>query len=120
MLDADFSKDLSGAASNLECGRWVNDAAQPLIYKGVVFNEMKGVYSSPDQLHFRALKKALFRGHPIYAIDSGGDPRAIPSLTYEQFKSFHEQYCRPTVTRHPCSCQPSDRMLVSPAYSHSS
>jgi len=77
----------------------VSEPSQPLKYKGVVFNEMKGVYSSPDQLHFRALKKALFQGHPIYAIDSGGDPRAIPTLTYEQFKAFHERYYHPTNAR---------------------
>eukprot|EP00325_Prymnesiales_sp_UTEX-LB-985_P015269 CAMPEP_0174760896 /NCGR_PEP_ID=MMETSP1094-20130205/108996_1 /TAXON_ID=156173 /ORGANISM="Chrysochromulina brevifilum, Strain UTEX LB 985" /LENGTH=1149 /DNA_ID=CAMNT_0015966839 /DNA_START=20 /DNA_END=3471 /DNA_ORIENTATION=+ len=71
-------------------------ADAPLTYKGVVFNEMKGVYSSPDQRHYRALKRALFTDHPIYAIDSGGDPRAIPSLTYDSFKSFHQKYYHPS------------------------
>mmetsp|Transcript_45662 Transcript_45662/g.140731 ORF Transcript_45662/g.140731 Transcript_45662/m.140731 type:complete len:1065 (+) Transcript_45662:44-3238(+) len=71
-------------------------AEEPLTYKGVVFNEMKGVYSSPDQLHYRALKKALFRGHPIYAIDSGGDPRSIPTLTYDAFADFHRRYYHPS------------------------
>ena len=61
----------------------------PLTYKGVVFNEMKGVYSSADSLLYRELQKHLFAGHPIYSIDSGGDPRAIPDLTYEQFANFH-------------------------------
>jgi len=74
----------------------VDDAEGPLKYKGVVFNEMKGVYSSPDQLHYRALKKALFRGHPIYAIDSGGDPRSIPTLTYDAFADFHRRYYHPS------------------------
>merc|ERR1719326_750746 len=50
----------------------------PLTYKGVVFNEMKGVYSSADSLLYRSLQKHLYTGHPIYSIDSGGDPRAIP------------------------------------------
>ena len=81
----------------------VADAGEPLKYnlkyKGVVFNEMKGVYSSPDQLHYRALKSALFRGHPIYSIDSGGDPRAIPSLTYEAFSNFHKTYYHPANAR---------------------
>ena len=77
----------------------VNDAEAPLKYKGVVFNEMKGVYSSPDQLHYRAMKKALFRGHPIYSIDSGGDPRAIPTLTYEAFSNFHKTYYHPANAR---------------------
>ena len=75
------------------------DPAKPLKYKGVVFNEMKGVYSSPDQLHYRTMKKALFRGHPIYSIDSGGDPRAIPTLTYDAFRSFHQTYYHPSNAR---------------------
>jgi len=72
---------------------------KPLSYKGVVFNEMKGVYSSADQLHYRAVKKALFRGHPIYSIDSGGDPRAIPTLTYDAFEAFHKTYYHPANAR---------------------
>ena len=45
----------------------------PLIYKGVVFNEMKGSYSSPDGLLFRYAKQALFPNN-AYSFDSGGDP----------------------------------------------
>ena len=67
----------------------------PLIYKGVVYNEMKGVYSSPDSRNYRAMKKALFRDHPIYGVDSGGDPRAIPRLTYDAFVDFHRKYYHP-------------------------
>ena len=70
-----------------------------LTYKGVVFNEMKGVYSSADQLYYRATQRALFRGHPIYGIDSGGDPAAIPSLSYEAFRAFHERYYHPANAR---------------------
>lgn len=55
----------------------------------------QGVYSSADQRHYRAVKRALFAGHPIYSIDSGGDPRAIPTLTYEAFESFHRTYYHP-------------------------
>ncbi len=60
---------------------------------------MKGVYSSADQRHYRAVKRHLFRGHPIYSIDSGGDPRAIPSLTYEAFEAFHRTYYHPANAR---------------------
>ena len=73
--------------------------AQPLSYKGVVFNEMKGVYSSADSRHYRAIQRHLFRGHPIYSIDSGGDPRAIPALTYEAFEAFHKTYYHPANAR---------------------
>lgn len=73
----------------------LNDPNAPLIYKGVVFNEMKGAYSSPDSLLYRHSKAALFPDN-AYAHDSGGDPRAIPDLTYEQFKAFHETYYHPS------------------------
>ena len=61
----------------------------PLAYKGVVFNEMKGAYSSPDNLLGRYSQQATFPDI-TYGVDSGGDPAVIPDLTYEQFKRFHE------------------------------
>ena len=66
----------------------------PLIYKGVVFNEMKGVYSAPDSLLQRYSQQTLFPDN-TYQFDSGGDPAVIPDLTYEQFKSFHDRYYHP-------------------------
>ena len=65
----------------------LDDPANPLTYKGVVFNEMKGAYSSPDSLLARTIQHSLFPKH-VYGIDSGGDPRNIPDLTYEAFKSL--------------------------------
>jgi hypothetical protein len=73
----------------------LDDPAAPLTYKGVVFNEMKGAYSSPDNLLARTIQQSLFPKH-IYGIDSGGDPRNIPDLTYAAFKSFHETYYHPS------------------------
>ncbi len=70
----------------------------PLTYKGVVFNEMKGAYASPDSLVARYSEQSLFPDN-AYGFDSGGDPEAIPSLTYEQFKSFHETYYHPSNAR---------------------
>ena len=58
-----------------------------------------GVYSSPDSLLYRAMQQHLFRGHPIYSIDSGGDPTAIPALTYEAFADFHRTYYHPANAR---------------------
>ncbi|KAL4419647.1 hypothetical protein ABPG77_000544, partial [Micractinium sp. CCAP 211/92] len=57
----------------------------PLTFKGVVFNEMKGVYSSPDAVNGRVTQSALFPNN-TYVEDSGGDPVAIPELTFEEFK----------------------------------
>ncbi len=70
----------------------------PLMYKGVVFNEMKGAYSSPENLLFRVTKEALSPDTP-YGFDSGGDPQVIPNLTYEQFKQFHKTYYHPANAR---------------------
>ena len=53
--------------------------------KGVVFNEMKGVYSSPDSVNQRTVQHSLFPDN-TYGEDSGGDPKVIPELTFEEFK----------------------------------
>ncbi|HQY90034.1 insulinase family protein [Caldilinea sp.] len=67
----------------------------PLVYRGIVFNEMKGVYSSPDAILGRAANQGLFPDN-AYGLDSGGDPRVIPQLTYAQFKAFHTAYYHPS------------------------
>jgi len=70
----------------------------PLIYKGVVFNEMKGVYSSPDSLLNRESQRSLYPD-TTYGVDSGGDPRVIPDLSFEQFADFHKKFYHPTNSR---------------------
>jgi Zn-dependent M16 (insulinase) family peptidase len=75
----------------------LEDPSDPVIYKGVVFNEMKGAYSDPDGVQEEAIFKSLFPDN-LYRYDSGGDPRAIPDLTYKQFTQFHETYYHPTNT----------------------
>ena len=55
--------------------------------KGVVFNEMKGVYSSPDSVNQRTVQHSLFPDN-TYGEDSGGDPKIIPQLTFEEFQVF--------------------------------
>ncbi|MBW1801786.1 MAG: insulinase family protein, partial [Deltaproteobacteria bacterium] len=70
----------------------------PLSYKGVVFNEMKGAYSSPETLLAEYSQQSLFPD-TIYGLDSGGDPKQIPQLTYAQFKAFHETYYHPSNAR---------------------
>ena len=62
--------------------------------QGVVYNEMKGSYSSFDSVSDDEIQKVIHEGTP-YVYDSGGDPMEIPSLTYEQFKAFHKKYYCP-------------------------
>ncbi|NLF01634.1 MAG: peptidase M16 [Anaerolineales bacterium] len=76
----------------------LNSPDEPLSFKGVVYNEMKGAYSSPDGLIGRYTEQALFPDN-AYNFESGGDPRVIPSLTYEQFKDFHTRYYHPSNAR---------------------
>ena len=73
----------------------INDPNESLTFKGVVFNEMKGAYSSPDGVLSKRIGQSLFPKH-IYGVDSGGDPRNIPDLTYENFKKFWETYYHPS------------------------
>jgi presequence protease len=70
----------------------------PLQYKGVVFNEMKGAYSSPETVLDDKSQQTLLPD-TIYGVDSGGTPEFIPDLTYEQFKQFHETYYHPSNSR---------------------
>jgi Zn-dependent M16 (insulinase) family peptidase len=70
----------------------------PLTYKGVVYNEMKGVYSSPDSLLMRASQRSIFPAN-TYSVDSGGDPRVIPELSFEQFSEFHHRFYHPSNSR---------------------
>ncbi len=70
----------------------------PLTYKGVVFNEMKGAYSNPDDVLADKVRVSLFPDTP-YGVDSGGDPKVIPNLTYQNFKAFHDKFYHPSNAR---------------------
>ena len=72
---------------------WHLEAADDgsLSYNGVVFNEMKGALSDPDEVLSLALSRALFPQSP-YRFESGGAPRAIPTLTYEGFLDAHARH----------------------------
>lgn len=65
-----------------------------IIYNGVVYNEMKGAFSSPEQVVMRESRHALFPD-TTYGVESGGDPEFIPNLTYEAFKNFHHRFYSP-------------------------
>ncbi len=66
-----------------------------LTYNGVVYNEMKGVFSSGDDILARRIQDALLPD-TAYGWESGGDPEFIPNLTQEQFVSFHKKYYHPS------------------------
>lgn len=68
---------------------------EPLSYNGVVYNEMKGAFSSPEGVLDRVILNTLFPD-TSYANESGGDPDDIPDLTYEQFLDFHRTYYHPS------------------------
>lgn len=72
-----------------------DDPNSELAFKGVVFNEMKGALSSPVQRLGLALQSRLFPT-TTYHHNSGGDPEAIPDLTYEQLKAFHARHYHPS------------------------
>ncbi|MGM0496801.1 MAG: insulinase family protein, partial [Bacteroidota bacterium] len=73
----------------------LNSKDAPVQYKGVVYNEMKGAFSSPSRVLNYHIYKNLFPDN-TYGNSSGGYPKAIPKLSYEEFKNFHEKYYHPT------------------------
>ncbi len=100
-MDAVFSPNMlkNPAVFMQEGWRYEYDEKEnALSYNGVVYNEMKGAYSSPDELGASCLNKALYNG-TSYGYDSGGDPTHITELTYEGFKAAHEKYYHPSSAR---------------------
>ena len=66
-----------------------------LTLNGVVYNEMKGAFSSPDDVLEREIMNSLYP-HTTYGCESGGDPEVIPELTYEEFLDFHRKFYHPS------------------------
>ena len=73
----------------------MDDPDGELTISGVVYNEMKGAFSSPEGVLDRVILNSLFPD-TSYANESGGDPEVIPELTYEQFLDFHRKYYHPS------------------------
>lgn len=73
----------------------LEDKDAPLTINGVVYNEMKGAYSSADEMLQTAITKALFPNN-TYSKDSGGNPQHIPELTYEAYIEFYKKYYHPS------------------------
>ena len=73
----------------------LDDPEGELTISGVVYNEMKGAFSSPEGVLDRVVLNSLFPDN-AYSVESGGDPEVIPELTYEQFLDFHRKYYHPS------------------------
>ncbi len=98
-LDATFFPRLSQDSFQQEGIRFefedTTDPTSGLRYKGVVFNEMKGALATPHTAVAKAMGKALYPGL-TYENVSGGDPKDIPNLTWEQLRSFHALHYHPS------------------------
>ncbi|WP_272698896.1 insulinase family protein [Desulfovibrio sp. Fe33] len=95
-LDAVFHPRLT--ENTLKQEGWHYELESPdrdMTYKGVVFNEMKGAYSSPDSVLYEQSQHSLFPDI-TYGLDSGGDPAVIPDLTFERFMAFHRDHYHPS------------------------
>ncbi|EHB04995.1 Presequence protease, mitochondrial [Heterocephalus glaber] len=75
-----------------------SDPQTPLIFKGVVFNEMKGAFVNNERIFSQNLQNKLLPDH-TYSVISGGDPLCIPELTWEQLKQFHATHYHPSNAR---------------------
>ncbi len=95
-LDAVFHPNLTPYTLKQEGWHYdLTDASELMAFKGVVFNEMKGAYSDPNNLLARLNQQSLFPDN-TYGVDSGGDPAVIPDLAFEQFMDFHRTYYHPS------------------------
>ena len=97
-LDAVFYPNIYKTKEILMQEGWHYDLEKKedeLTYKGVVYNEMKGAFSSPEGILMRKIQETLFPDN-TYSNESGGDPKYIPDLTYEQFIDTHKKYYHPS------------------------
>jgi presequence protease len=74
------------------------DERARLTISGIVYNEMKGAFSTPERIGQALTIQSLFPGTP-YGVESGGRPEAIPDLTYDAFRDFHRRFYSPTNAR---------------------
>jgi len=116
-LDAVFFPRISREVFLQEGWHYERDADGQLSRSGVVYNEMKGVYSSPDSVLAEFSQRLLFPD-TTYGVDSGGDPDIIPTLTYEDFVAFHRDHYHPGNARFFFSGDddPTERLRLLDAY----
>ncbi|MGL6193332.1 MAG: insulinase family protein, partial [Thermoguttaceae bacterium] len=96
-LDAVFYPRLKNDPLMLMQEGWhyeIDEETDELIYNGIVYNEMKGAFSSPTGLLYRTIGKCLYPDG-TYGKESGGDPAAIPDLTQKMFVDFHDKFYHP-------------------------
>ena len=97
-LDSVFSPNIYKEQNIFRQEGWhyeLNSPEDELTLNGVVYNEMKGAFSSADGVLDREILRSLFPDTP-YSNESGGDPQVIPELTYEAYLDFHRQYYHPS------------------------
>ncbi len=97
-LDAVFYPNIYDTKKIFQQEGWhyeMEDENSELGINGVVYNEMKGAFSSADEVVAREIRKSLFPD-TTYGIESGGDPDVIPELTYEDYLDFHRKYYHPS------------------------
>ena len=97
-LDAVFHPNIYREEKIFKQEGWhyeMENAEDDLTINGVVYNEMKGAFSSPDDVLWREIMNSLYP-HTAYAVESGGDPDVIPELTYEDFLAFHQKFYHPS------------------------
>lgn len=73
----------------------IENSDDPIIYNGVVYNEMKGAFSDPEEVLKNKIFESLYP-ETCYRFESGGDPEVIPELTNEAFTAFHKKYYHPS------------------------
>ena len=98
-LDAVFHPNIYKKEEIFKQEGWhyeLEDKDAPVTSNGVVYNEMKGAFSSPEGVLDRVVLNSLFPD-TTYSNESGGDPEVIPELTYEQYLDFHRKFY------HPCN-----------------
>ncbi|MCR4903785.1 MAG: insulinase family protein [Butyrivibrio sp.] len=97
-LDAVFYPNIYQTQNIFRQEGWhyeMEDENSDLTINGVVYNEMKGAYSSSDDVLSREILNSLYPD-TTYGIESGGDPLFIPDLTYENYLDFHRRYYHPS------------------------
>lgn len=73
----------------------LEDPEGEITYNGVVYNEMKGAFSSPEQTLYRLIQQSVLPD-TCYGVESGGDPDFIPDLAYEDYLGFYKKYYHPS------------------------
>ena len=97
-LDAVFYPNIYNHNMTFQQEGWhyeMESAEDELTINGVVYNEMKGAFSAPDDVLEREIFNTLFPD-TAYSEESGGDPKVIPDLTYEHYLDIHRQYYHPS------------------------